>query len=264
MPTTDIFTASPLREQRAGGVLHLYCLPYAGGSARVFNAWQQLFHPEIRIVSIDYPGRGTRIHEPLLDQVSQIADEIADTIAAERHARYALFGHSMGSIVAFETCHRLACLGGSQPELLVVSGHRGPNLPRRSPLMHAVSDERFIAYLGELGATPPDVIATDELMELFLPILRADFRACETYEPNPDRKLRVPMAVYGGLSDADVDGGALRGWQHETTGPCVVRLFPGGHFFIRDHAAIVTATLQRDLREMSAGSHGTGDSNRRH
>jgi len=115
--------------------------------------------------------------------------------------------------------------------------------------MHAVPDDQFIAHLRELGATPPEILATRELMELLLPLLRADFRACETYEPSWNRKLAVPIAVYGGVDDEDADIAALRGWQSETSGTCVVRMFPGDHFFIADQAEAVASSLLHDLRE---------------
>ncbi|CCD86085.1 putative thioesterase family protein [Bradyrhizobium sp. ORS 285] len=232
----------------------LYCMPYAGGSGRVFSAWQRFFHPDIKIVSVDYPGRGTRMREPLLDSIARIADEFAETMASRRHARYALFGHSMGSLVAFEVCHRLALRHGSRPALLAVSGHRAPDAPRQTPAMHDTSDAVFIAHLRELGATPPEVIAENDLMDLLLPILRADFRACETYAPAPGRMLSIPIAAYGGLNDAEVDAAELRAWRKETTGPCVNRLFPGDHFYLRDHAATLAAALQHDLRAALAAT----------
>ena len=229
--------------------LHLYCLPYAGGSGRVFANWQKLFPPEIKVCCIDYPGHGARRSEPLLDRIDRIADGLAREIASRSHARYVLFGHSMGSLVGFEACHQLARYGAQLPELLAVSGHGGPRVPRSSPPMHAVPDDQFIAHLRELGATPPEILATRELMELLLPLLRADFRACETYEPYWNRKLAVPIAVYGGVDDEDADIAALRGWQSETSGTCVVRMFPGDHFFIADQAEAVPSSLLHDLRE---------------
>ena len=116
--------------------------------------------------------------------------------------------------------------------------------------MHDASQTDFIAHLCELGATPPEVFSSPELMELVLPILRADFRACETYRPRHRPKLRINIAAYGGLGDADTSRDELLGWQQETTGECVVRMFPGGHFFLNDCAGRVVAMLESDFAEV--------------
>jgi surfactin synthase thioesterase subunit len=153
----------------------------------------------------------------------------------------------MGSLVAFETCRVLAARGAAMPSLLIACGHRGPREPRSSPPLHDASHEAFIAHLRELGATPPELFSSPDLLELMLPILRADFRACEIYSPHARPPLPVPIAVYGGLSDEDTSRETLLAWRKETSGPCTVRMFAGGHFFIRDCADLVAARLERDI-----------------
>jgi medium-chain acyl-[acyl-carrier-protein] hydrolase len=118
--------------------------------------------------------------------------------------------------------------------------------------MHQASHAEFIAHLCELGATPPEVFSSPDLLELVLPILRGDFRACETYRPRDRPKLDINIAAYGGLGDADTSRDELLGWQRETTGECVVRMFPGGHFFVSDCPGRVIAMLERDLVEAPA------------
>jgi medium-chain acyl-[acyl-carrier-protein] hydrolase len=226
---------------------HLYCLPHAGGAARVFHPWRTLLRTDIDICALEYPGHGSRLGEPLLVTIEQMAHSIADQLMPEPRAPYALVGHSMGSLVAFETCRVLAARGVAMPSLLIACGHRGPRVPRSSPPIHDASHEAFIAHLRELGATPPELFSTPDLLELMLPILRTDFRACETYSPQTRPPLSVPMALYGGLSDEDTSRETLLAWRDETSGPCTVRMFPGGHFFIRDCADHVVATLERDI-----------------
>ena len=113
--------------------------------------------------------------------------------------------------------------------------------------MHKAPDAEFVAHLRELGATPAEVFSSPDLLELMLPILRADFRACETYRPGDRPRLPINIAAYGGLGDTDTSRDGLLAWQEETTGQCVVRMFPGGHFFVSDHADQVVAMLERDL-----------------
>jgi medium-chain acyl-[acyl-carrier-protein] hydrolase len=227
--------------------MRLYCLPHAGGTARIFHRWQKLLRNDIEICALDYPGHGSRIGEPLLDNIEQMAQSIADRLATDRSVPYALLGHSMGSLVAFETCRARAARAAAMPSLLIACGHRAPHVPRSSAPMHDAAHEVFVAHLRELGATPQEVFNTPELLDMMLPILRTDFRACETYSPRGRPRLPVPIAVYGGLGDEDTSRDTLLAWQAETAGPCVVRMFPGGHFFIRERAEQVVSMLERDL-----------------
>jgi medium-chain acyl-[acyl-carrier-protein] hydrolase len=225
----------------------LYCLPHAGGTARVFHRWRKLLRSDIEICPLDYPGHGSRLCEPLLGTIDQIARSAADQLMQDLDVPYALFGHSMGSLVAFETCRVLAARGAAMPSLLIASGHNAPRVARMAQPIHNSPKDTFIAHLRTLGATPPEVFDTPDLLELMLPILRNDFRACETYSPAEPAPLPVPIAVYGGLADKDTNREALFAWQRETSGPCVVRMFPGGHFFINERADHVVSTLERDL-----------------
>jgi medium-chain acyl-[acyl-carrier-protein] hydrolase len=233
---------------RSSSRTRLYCLPHAGGTARVFRPWQNLLRTGIDICPLDYPGHGTRIGQPLLDSIERIAHVIADEIMSQpQHLPYALFGHSMGSLAAFETCHILTARRAALPSLLIACGHRAPQLPNLSPTMHDAPHAEFVAHLRELGATPPELFNAPDLLELILPGLRTDFRACETYAP-PDRApLPIPIVVYGGLGDKDTSRDTLNAWQEETAGACTVRMFPGGHFFVSDCANEVVAALERDI-----------------
>jgi surfactin synthase thioesterase subunit len=229
--------------------VRLYCLAHAGGTAGIFHSWRKLLPPEVEICPIEYPGHGSRLGEPLLDSIEQVARTVADAITAGPSVPYALLGHSMGSLVAFEACYELAARRAAMPRLLVVCGHRAPGAARTTPQMHNAPHAEFIAYLRELGATPPEVFSSPDLLDLVLPILRTDFRACETYRPQGRVRLPINIAAYGGLGDADAGRDELLAWQYETAGECVVRMFPAGHFFVSDCADRVLAMLERDLSE---------------
>jgi medium-chain acyl-[acyl-carrier-protein] hydrolase len=244
--------ASPLRAGKSQVRACVYCLPHAGGTAGIFRSWQELLRPDIEIRAVGYPGHGNLLGEPLFDTIEQVAMAVADAVTAGPCVPYALFGHSMGSLVAFETCHVLAARRAAMPRLLIASGHRAPRVPRSAPPMHKAPDAEFVAHLRELGATPAEVLSSSDLLELMLPILRADFHACETYRPHDRPLLHINIAAYGGLGDADTSRDGLLAWQDETTGECVVRMFPGGHFFVSDCPDRVVAMLERDLFEALA------------
>jgi medium-chain acyl-[acyl-carrier-protein] hydrolase len=247
-----------LRRDKACTHLRLYCLPYAGGSAGVFRPWCDLLPPSVDVWGVEYPGHGSRISEPLANRIDALADLIAEAVAAEPAVQYALFGHSMGSLLAFEICHMLAARNATMPTLLVVAGHRGPHLPASRPPVHDAPDAEFVAHLRELGATPPEVLESAELVDLMLPILRSDFQSCETYSAPERPPLRTDIVAYGGLADEDADRDALLAWKQETLGRFALRLFPGGHFFVRECASQVAATLQRDMAESLSAWHAAG------
>ena len=229
--------------------LQLYCLPYAGGSARVFQWWRDLLPADIALFGAEYPGRGTRISEPAIDRVEVLASQLAGALAEAPCGPYALFGHSMGALTAFEMSHQLAKRGAHLPILLAVSGHGAPCASSVDSPVHASPDDEFLARLRELNATPPEVLKTPELLELIMPTLRADFRAAETYVPAKRPKLDIPIVAYGGLLDPDVSRDQLLAWADETTAPCTVRMFPGDHFFLRTALENVVAALVRDLTQ---------------
>lgn len=236
------------RSGRSSPRARLYCLPHAGGTARVFRTWQQLLRTHIDVCALDYPGHGTRICQPLLDSIEHIAHAVADEIMSRpQPAPYALLGHSMGSLAAFETCHILTARRAALPSLLIACGHRAPRLPSSSPSMHDAPHAEFVAHLKELGATPSELFSAPDLLELVLPGLRTDFRACETFSPQDRAPLPIPIVVYGGLGDKDTNRERLHAWQEETAGACTVRMFPGGHFFVSDCANQVVAALERDI-----------------
>lgn len=237
----------PLREGSSPMRLRLYCLPYAGASAGLFRTWRKVLPPEIALYGVEYPGRGTRVSEPAIERIDELACELAEALAYTPPGPYALFGHSMGSLVAFETAHQLVARDAPLPILLVASGHGAPSLPITAEPVHASPDPEFLARLRELNATPPEAFDMPDLLELMLPILRSDFRAAETYAPANRSKLEVPIAAYGGLADADVRRDQLMAWADETTARCIVRMFPGDHFFLSTTVERVVSALARDL-----------------
>jgi medium-chain acyl-[acyl-carrier-protein] hydrolase len=215
----------------------------------MFRSWRKLLRPDVEICPIEYPGHGSRIGEPMLNSIEQLARSVADAIVSGPTRPYALLGHSMGSLVAFEACLQLAARHAAMPRLLIACGHRAPRAPRRSREMHKAPNAEFVAHLRELGATPPEVFSSPDLLDLMLPILRTDFYACETYRPKGRGRLYINIAAYGGLGDADTSRDDLLAWREETTGECVVRMFPGGHFFVSNCTDRVLALLERDLSE---------------
>lgn len=168
-------------------------------------------------------------------------------MAAHLDQPFAFFGHSMGALVAFELARHLRHRYGLAPELLVLSGHGAPQLPAPGPPIHQLPEPAFIQKLRELNGTPEEVLSHDELRQLLLPVIRADFTVCETYAFEHDAPFEFPLSAYGGLADDHVGREALEAWSEHTTGPFQVRMFPGDHFYINTQRPLLLRTLAREV-----------------
>jgi medium-chain acyl-[acyl-carrier-protein] hydrolase len=221
----------PHRRRQARATVNLLCFPYAGGGASAYRDWQSAWPERIEVCSLELPGRETRFSDPLRTDLSALATEIAELIEPLWERPLAFFGHSMGALVAFETA-RIAGSRGHSLQLLCVSGARAPSVPRRTPLLHALPDAEFVAQLSELGGTPSEVLAEPELLELIVPILRADCGLIERHVSKPGSTLACPILALGGSDDPHVTLEELAAWRTETSSTYREHVFAGNHFFL--------------------------------
>jgi len=228
----------------AGADVRLFCLPYAGGSAAVYRDWVSALAPAIEVRPVQLPGRANRFAEQLFDRLHPLVDELADAIQPYLHRSYALFGHSMGALLAFELAHRIRALGAPAPEHLIVSGHRAPPVADPEPPVHGLGDDELMLELDRLAAPATAHLADDELRRLMVPVIRADFAVCETYVYACDVPLACPITAFGGREDPKIQASALEAWALETSGPFDLQLVDGGHFFIDEAAPAVHERLR--------------------
>lgn len=215
---------------------HLFALPYAGGSATALRSLKEVIHPDIHLHIATLPGRGSRFGEPALHDINTIVRALTDTIEQHHPERFVIFGHSMGGLLGFEICQELTRRGRTLPTALVTSGTRAPHLfAKDREITHDLPRDAFIAHLRKLAGTPPEILAHPELMELMLPMLRCDFRLCQTYQFKPSEPLNVPLLVLSGSEDDGVNGNRIREWRIHTRCGCRFHEFSGGHFFLHDH-----------------------------
>jgi medium-chain acyl-[acyl-carrier-protein] hydrolase len=212
--------------------LRVYCFSYAGGSAAYFRPWQALLGPDIQLCAIELPGRGTRFHETPMSRLQDVVEGVAEAVSIQDPVPFAFFGHSLGALLAFETARRLRASGQQQPGHIFVSGCQAPRHRSSSRRVHLLDDVDFKKALAEYKGTPPAVLDNDELMALFLPTLRADFRLSETYVYAPGPTLDQPLTVLAAHDDPYTSKAEVEAWASETSGSCAVRWFEGEHFFI--------------------------------
>lgn len=229
--------------------LALLCLPYSGASATVYARWRRGLPDWVAVRPIELPGRGERSDEPLWTDPHGLAAFLAAEIAPTLTAPYALFGHSLGALLAFELAHALLERGAPAPLLLFASGTEAPAVRDDSASRQPRSDEALKAELRDLQGTPEEVLADADLMRMTLPVLRADFLMCGHYAYRPRPPLPCRLHVLGGRQDR-ASRAALEAWGREGTS-CTVDTFEGGHFFIHDQRAALLQVIQSSLeREM--------------
>lgn len=230
--------------------MKLICLPFAGGSARSFLDWKKYFGKEIDLVAIDYAGRGNRFCEELTESFHETLDDIYPRIVKEIDTEYAIFGHSMGALYAYEIAKKLEQDGLRKPLKVIVSATRAPYI-QDDTIMHEMSRMEFMHELYELGGMPKEIMNDAELEDLFYPILFSDIKNLELYrmehETEVPQKLSLPLVVLCGTTDDEFDKEDAKKWGDYSVLPISIREFEGGHFFINDRLEEVCDFLKEIL-----------------
>jgi medium-chain acyl-[acyl-carrier-protein] hydrolase len=233
--------------------ISLFCFPYAGGSAALFSPWPRVLPNFVQVCPVQLPGRGNRHAEPPWRRIDQLADAIAeDLLPVFKEKPFVFFGYSMGASLAFEVAGRLSRRHKIEPQALLIAARRAPQIPLNDPPTHHLPEAEFVEELKRLKGTPAEVIEHRELMELMLPLLRADFEAVETYEYLPSAPLQCPFFVMGGTEDTDVPREFLEAWRTHTLSMCPVTMFPGDHFFLQSQAEMVLKFIAGILTDLMA------------
>jgi surfactin synthase thioesterase subunit len=228
--------------------LRLFCVPYAGGAAGVYRRWHELFPREVEVCAVELPGRSTRASELPFVRLAPLVSALADAIEPERDRPFALFGHSLGGLIAFELARLFRRRGGRQPRHLFISATPAPGRPRSRPPVHTASDAEVKRHLHALNGTPRELLEDDEFMEMIIPIVRADFAVLETHEHRDEPPLEVPLSIFGGVHDREVNLTALNGWVRQSTAFPQLRMLQGDHFFLHGAAEEIVAAVVDDLR----------------
>ncbi|HZF41201.1 MAG TPA: thioesterase domain-containing protein [Blastocatellia bacterium] len=213
--------------------IRLFCFPYAGGGSAVYRRWPAELPGNIEVGLIQLPGRETRLREKPLTEITYIIEHLAQSLRPYLDKPFAFFGHSMGAIISFELARHLRWVHQVEPERLFVSGRRAPQLPISDPIIYDLPDQEFLAEIIRLNGTPITVLENQELMRLMLPLLRADFTACQTYRYVHEPPLQCPITAFGGLEDAAANRERLDAWRAQTMNSFSLFMLPGDHFFIK-------------------------------
>jgi medium-chain acyl-[acyl-carrier-protein] hydrolase len=229
-----------------GAALRLFCFPYAGAGASVYRGWRARLPTWIHLCPIQLPGREERIREPPFTNMDALCAALLPALAPYLDMPIALFGHSMGALIAYQAATRLREQGGS-PIHLLVSGQRAPHLPLGRQPSYDLPEAAFRERLRSLNGTPELVLQDPELMDLVWPLLRADFELSECTPRQPRDPLDCPVTAFGGLDDSEVRRSHLDAWRDTTIRDFELHMFPGDHFYLAANESDLTMVLAKRL-----------------
>lgn len=235
--------------------INLIALPYAGGSSNYFESIRKALtnsnqNIDIQMIEVVLPGRAFRYHEPLLTNIDDLVSDVWQQIKHLLHQTFAIFGHSMGSLLAYLLCHKIKENGYSLPKHLFLSGREAPSTPPDFENAHLLPLQAFKNKLKGYNPISPEILNNQEFFSFFEPILRADFEAIETWKYHVRPKLNINTTVFSGTEE-DMTTEELETWQQEFYPNVQFYQFNGGHFFINDHASSIVEIISRKIETVS-------------
>jgi len=232
--------------------LRLFCLPHAGGGASSFRSWSGEFTDDIAVCPVQPPGRESRVLEQPYHEIQPLVSDLTDALGDLVDEPYAVYGHSLGSLVGFELVREIRRRGGRPPVCLFVSGRHAPQLPDILPPLRDLPLEALADVLHTFGGTSDQVLSDLALMRLVAPLLRADFAVNETYRYEPEPPLDAPIIGFAASADIRASAEQVAAWGEQTSVGFRTYLLPGGHFAVLEHASFVCRRVSETLRILHA------------
>ena len=230
----------------------LFCVPHSGSGASQFSSWKNFLPPSLDICPIQLPGRENRLREAPFTQICPIAENLARELEPYLDRPYILYGYSLGALVAFELARQLRRQNADPPVSLYALARPAPHLAQTKHPLRQLPDDIFVAELTRrYNGMSPLILQDQELMQLLLPTLRADFTAVETYVYQEDPPLDCPIHAFGGNLDATTTEDELRAWRLHTNRSFELKIFQGDHFFIRTNQQSLFKSISAQIPELS-------------
>lgn len=247
-----------LRRTPSDAAVSLLCLPHAGGGAASFTRWLDLFPPAVAPVRVQLPGREDVTSQPAPRRVEDAVGALLAQTTELIDTPVALYGHSMGALLAFELARALTA-AGDPPAHLFVSGRRAPHREPSRPPIHHLPDDEFVTALDAMGGESGAAGASPAFRRYALRLIKADLGLCEEYTYHPGRRLTCPVTAFHGTEDPVVDLDEVEGWRTATAAPFALHSFPGDHFFHQAHRVAIAAHITEALTGASLGPAAQGE-----
>ncbi|MFI7386428.1 thioesterase II family protein [Streptomyces sp. NPDC049813] len=232
--------------------LRLLCLPHAGGSAAFFHSWGRQFGDDVEVLVARYPGRHDRIGDPVVTTMDGLADQLCAALRGFTDLPLAIFGHSMGASLGYETALRLWRRYGVRVSALLVSGRTPPDVADDT-LPDPDDVDAVLAEVRRLGGTDAGLLDDPDLRELVLPALLADFKVVHGYPPRECVALPSPVVAYLGDADPDVGAELMRGWSRASSVDFSLTVLPGDHFYLVGQRDRLVRDVRARLDALRAG-----------
>jgi len=228
--------------------INLYCLPFAGGNKYSYQKYNEKAPSFLNIIPIEYPGRGARMKELLIADADLLVDDLYNQIRKNASdTDYAIYGHSMGGLIGYLVARKLIENNHKPPLHLFITGTCGPSSAARSAKnRHLLPKDEFIEELKNLDGIPDEILQNDDLLSYIEPILRADFKTCETYKYQDQPPLNIPFTVITG-TDEEMTSEDIQLWQKESDYAVDFRQIPGKHFFIFKYPRVIVDIISKKL-----------------
>lgn len=231
--------------------MKVFLLPYAGASATVYSAFRKCKPENIEFNFLELPGRGTKSDRPMCTDfptvVNQLFEEITELLVDQP---YVLFGHSMGSLLAYELYYKITKEGFRAPDGLILSGRIPPDLCIHMKKVADYSENDFVKEVSVYGGLPDEVKENKELRDYFVPILRADFKLIENYIYHERQKpILCDLIVLYGENDPSTPAEDMMQWRKKAGGRFTCIELPGEHFFCMDEENrwVITSCMKKPL-----------------
>jgi len=226
----------------------LFIFPYAGGGPTAFWKWAAGFPDHLETWIVHYPGRGSRYNESPVKEIGVLVEGLSQAIRSFLEKPFVFFGHSLGGLIAFELIRSLRQENLPEPNILFISACGAPQTPDSHAPIHGLPNAEFLEALKGLKGIPAEVLDHTEIMDLLLPILRADFEAVERYNYKPNVPLLdCPIFAFGGDDDQRVSHTSLESWADQTNSTFRSKYFPGGHFFINNKKDAIIQSITDEI-----------------
>ncbi|WP_029013109.1 thioesterase II family protein [Niveispirillum irakense] len=245
MTPTPLWLVRP--QPRPEADIRLFCFHHAGGGAAFFVPWAAELPRHVELIAIRLPGREAAYGAPRCADPAQVVDGVRAAMAPLLDRPFALFGHSLGALLAYRTALSLVAEGAGAPTHLFCSAFRAPHLPLSRAPLSGLAQADLLEELDRHGGIPAAVRAHEELLSLILPVLRDDLALAEGYQHDNAPPLNCPLTALGGQEDGLVSAAELAGWADHTTGPFRRLIYPGGHFYLSDHRPRLIADIVAGL-----------------
>jgi medium-chain acyl-[acyl-carrier-protein] hydrolase len=245
--TTDATSWLKYPRPNSQAKLRLFCFPYAGAGASIYQAWPNNLPPEIEVCSVQLPGRENRLKEPAFTEISNLTQTLASVLCSQMSIPFAFFGHSMGSLLSFELARQLRRQNDPIPVHLFVASRRAPQIPATTGPTYLLPEDKFIEKIRFVDGTSEAILQSPKWINYLLPILRTDLRMCETYNYTDENPLDCPISAFVSYGDRVVSQEEVTGWNVQTNNLFKLQIFSGNHFFLHNARTDLLQAIAQDL-----------------